>query len=58
MKSTENRATIYDVAKLAKVSAATVSRVLEGVSSGSAAGQQRQCVHLQARGGCGSRAEI
>lgn len=33
MKSTENRATIYDVAKLAKVSAATVSRVLKGDSS-------------------------
>ena len=33
MKSMENRATIYDVAKLAKVSAATVSRVLKGDSS-------------------------
>ena len=33
MKSIEKRATIYDVAKLAKVSAATVSRVLKGDAS-------------------------
>lgn len=41
MKSTENRATIYDVAKLAKVSAATVSRVLKGDSSVNASTYRR-----------------
>ena len=41
MKSMENRATIYDVAKLAKVSAATVSRVLKGDSSVNASTYRR-----------------
>ena len=41
MKSMKNRATIYDVAKLAKVSAATVSRVLKGDSSVNASTYRR-----------------